>query len=390
VARSALLPLLHLVQADHGYITDEGVAFCAESLGLTKAEVGAVATFYTMFKRQPVGDWLLSVCTNPTCKIAGAQDIYDGYVEQLGGHHSDEDGVTVEHAECLGICDAAPVVQVNYEMFGPVTKEQADELLAACRKGSPPASNWSNEVPRTFREVELELSGATDGVNDLLAAAARAQVESEVPPTYRSGETDIPVTHPGGDPKGIGGEVLRQRIDSAGRDETVRAGFGGVAGGAEAEPSTHGASDVAGGAEEEREQAEDTPHVAEEADAGERDAAEDDADEERGVAAERSDQVEDPTPQTPEADDTPEAPPQGELPVEATGGTPTATQQSQVARKVEDDETPQTVQGGPETRTDEGRAEADERADVDPVIDSPEDAAAGTDVDPDDDDEREA
>ncbi|MBW3619416.1 MAG: NAD(P)H-dependent oxidoreductase subunit E [Actinobacteria bacterium] len=309
VARSALLPLLHLVQADHGHVTDEGIAFCAESLGLTKAEVGAVATFYTMFKRQPVGDYLLSVCTNPTCKIAGAQDIYDGYVEQLGGHHSDSDGVTVEHAECLGICDAAPVVQVNYEMFGPVTKPEADELLAACRKGSPPASNWSNEVPRTFREVEFELSGATDGTDELLAAAARAQVEAEVPPTYRSGETDIPVTHPGGDPKGIGAEVLRER--------------------------TSGAAER-GGLAEERAEADAEPHVSAQASEAEQDAVEDAelADEERGVAEERSDQAADPTPQTPSADDTAVAPAAGEMPPEAAGDTPTATEQSQVERKV--------------------------------------------------------
>ena len=72
VARAALLPMLHLVQCDEGYVSEDGVALCAEVLGLTKAEVGAVATFYTMYKREPVGDYLLSVCTNPTCKIAGA------------------------------------------------------------------------------------------------------------------------------------------------------------------------------------------------------------------------------------------------------------------------------------------------------------------------------
>jgi NADH-quinone oxidoreductase subunit E len=79
VARSALLPLLHLVQADEGYVSEDGIALCAELLGLTKAEVGAVSTFYTMYKREPFGDYLLSVCTNPTCKIAGGGEIYDAY-----------------------------------------------------------------------------------------------------------------------------------------------------------------------------------------------------------------------------------------------------------------------------------------------------------------------
>jgi NADH-quinone oxidoreductase subunit E len=210
VARAALLPMLHLVQADEGYVSEDGVAMCAEVLGLTKAEVGAVATFYTMYKREPVGDYLLSVCTNPTCKIAGAQEIYESYVEACGGKHTDPEGagVMVEHAECLGICDAAPVVQINYEMFGPVSRDQAMELLQKAKAGDPPASNRSGQVPPTFREVERELSGIDDGVHDQLAEAARLQATSDVPPAYRTGETDIPVTHPGGDPAGHGGQAF--------------------------------------------------------------------------------------------------------------------------------------------------------------------------------------
>ena len=211
VARSALLPLLHLVQSDEGFVSEDGIAFCAELLALTKAEVGAVATFYTMYKREPFGDYLLSVCTNPTCKIAGAQAIYEAYVEACGGEHVDRDGagVMVEHAECLGICDAAPVVQINYEMYGPVTHDEAMDLLAKAKAGDPPASNRSGQVPPTFRGVEREFSGIDDGVDEYLIEAARLQVMATVPPTYRSGETDIPVTHPGGDPSGHGGEVFR-------------------------------------------------------------------------------------------------------------------------------------------------------------------------------------
>ncbi|MFP4634910.1 MAG: NAD(P)H-dependent oxidoreductase subunit E [Nitriliruptoraceae bacterium] len=117
VARSALLPLLHLMMSEEGYVSHEAVALCAELLGLTQAEVGAVASFYTMYKREPFGDYLLSVCTNPTCAIAGGQAIYASYVERCGGHIDHEgSGVMVEDAECLAMCDAAPVVQVNYEM----------------------------------------------------------------------------------------------------------------------------------------------------------------------------------------------------------------------------------------------------------------------------------
>ena len=210
VARSALLPLLHLVQSEEGYVSQDGEAFCAELLGLTRAEVGAVSTFYTMYKREPFGDYLLSVCTNPTCKIAGGQDIFDAYVDRCGGAIDREAGVMVEHAECLGICDAAPVVQINYEMYGPVSQDQAMDLLDKAKAGEPPASNWSGAVPPAFREVEREFSGIEDGTDEQLIEAARLQARFEVPPAHRTGETDIPVTHPGGDPVGHGGEVFRE------------------------------------------------------------------------------------------------------------------------------------------------------------------------------------
>ena len=209
VARSALLPMLHLVQSVDGYVSDDGVALCAEVLGLTKAEVASVATFYTMYKREQVGDWLLSVCTNPTCQVAGGQAIHDGYVAALGGHHDAEAGVTVEHAECLGICGDAPVVQVNYEMYGRLSQAEADALLASCRRGQPPASNVSGVIPPVFRAVERELSGIDDGVDEHLAPAAARKAAAANPPAWRSGETDLPVTHPGGDPAGHGGEAFR-------------------------------------------------------------------------------------------------------------------------------------------------------------------------------------
>ncbi|MBY5161055.1 NAD(P)H-dependent oxidoreductase subunit E [Salsipaludibacter albus] len=212
VARSSLLPLLHLVQSEHGYVSQAGIAFCAEALDLTKAEVGAVATFYTMYKREPVGNYLLSVCTNPTCQVAGSQVIFDRYKEALDGAVRDpETGVTIEQAECLGICDAAPVVQVNYEMYGPLTDDEADRLLAACRSGAgnAPVSSWSGEPAPTFAEVERELSGADDAFADQLVEAARHSITGyDVPPAYKSGETDIPVTHPGGDRSGHGGEIF--------------------------------------------------------------------------------------------------------------------------------------------------------------------------------------
>ena len=191
IARASLLPMLHLVQSVDGYVSEDGIALCADVLGITKAEVASVSTFYTMYKREQVGDWLLSVCTNPTCQVAGGQAIYDDYVQALGGHHDADAGVTIEHAECLGICGDAPVIQVNYEMYGRMSHAEGLALLDAARKGEPPVA-LSGVKPCTFRETERELSGIDDGVGEHLAAAAARQAASANPPTWRSGETQMP------------------------------------------------------------------------------------------------------------------------------------------------------------------------------------------------------
>ena len=162
--RSALLPMLHLVQSAEGYVSSEGVALCADVLGLTKAEVGAVATFYTMYKRKPCGDWLVSVCTNLSCQLRGGEQIYQRLSEKLGLHHDETDAegrFTLEHAECLAACDFAPVVTVNYEFFDCQTVESAEAVvddLAAGRRPEP----TRGEALRTFRELERELAGFVD------------------------------------------------------------------------------------------------------------------------------------------------------------------------------------------------------------------------------------
>ena len=161
VKRSALLPLLHLVQSQDGFLSEDGVAECARLLGLTKAEVTAVATFYSMYKRAPLGRHLVSVCTNFSCKVRGAQDVYDRLSERLGvGHNqtTDDGAITLEHAECLGNCDGAPVVSVdyfNYECLGP---DAAAELVERLINGEVPPPTRGYPSPG-IREISHQLAG---------------------------------------------------------------------------------------------------------------------------------------------------------------------------------------------------------------------------------------
>jgi NADH-quinone oxidoreductase subunit E len=163
-SRSALLPMLHLVQSYEGYVSSEGVGLCADVLGLTKAEVGAVATFYTMYKRRPCGEWLVSVCTNLSCSLRGGQEIYERLGEKLGLHHDETDAegrFTLEHAECLAACDFAPVVTVNYEFYDNQTVDSAEALVDALARGERPEPT-RGEPLRTFKEISRELAGFVD------------------------------------------------------------------------------------------------------------------------------------------------------------------------------------------------------------------------------------
>jgi NADH-quinone oxidoreductase subunit E len=163
-SRSALLPLLHLVQSEEGYVSPEGVRFCAEELGLTKAEVGAVATFYTMYKRRPTGEFLVSVCTNTLCDVLGGQEIYETLSEQLGVGHDQTtaDGrITLEHAECLAACDYAPVLTVNYEFFDNVQAEDALQIVKQLQEGERPAPHRGSRLC-TLKEMSVQLAGFED------------------------------------------------------------------------------------------------------------------------------------------------------------------------------------------------------------------------------------
>jgi NADH-quinone oxidoreductase subunit E len=165
--RSALLPMLHLVQSVEGYVTPEGIGMCAELLGLTKAEVGAVATFYTMYKRRPVGDYHVGVCTNTLCAVMGGDAIYAALKEHLGVDGQDavtDDGkVSLEHVECNAACDYAPVVMVNWEFFDNQTPESAKQLVDRIRAGETVRPTRGADSVCTWREAERVLAGFYDG-----------------------------------------------------------------------------------------------------------------------------------------------------------------------------------------------------------------------------------
>src|SRR3954469_852821 len=167
-SRSALLPMLHLVQSEQGYVSADGIAFCAELLELTKAQVAAVATFYTMYKRSPTGEYLVSVCTNTLCGLLGGDEIYRALSERLGvgmnqtaGTPGTPGSITLEHAECLAACDYAPVVTVNYEFFDNQTPESALELVNELRGGNRPLPSRGAPLC-SFREISRQIAGFVD------------------------------------------------------------------------------------------------------------------------------------------------------------------------------------------------------------------------------------
>jgi len=167
-ARSGLLPMLHLVQASEGRITPEGIEACAAILDISAAEVSGVATFYTMYKRRPVGDYHVGVCTNTLCAVMGGDAIFDRLKEHLevGNDETTADGsITLEHVECNAACDYAPVVMVNWEFVDNQTPQSAVELVDDLRNG---VERHSTRGPRlcTWREAERVLAGFPDGLAD--------------------------------------------------------------------------------------------------------------------------------------------------------------------------------------------------------------------------------
>ena len=198
-ARSALLPMLHLVQSEEGYVSPEGIALCADVLGMSTAEVSAVSTFYTMYKRRPVGRHHIGVCVNTMCAVLGGDALWEAVSQRLGiGHEeADENGnFHAERIECQAACTHAPVMTVDWEFFDQVSIEAAMDIIDRLEageevvptRGAPIRDFQANE--RTLAGFDDGLAGAGPAADDLMLAGLRRARElgQEAPgiPTFSS------------------------------------------------------------------------------------------------------------------------------------------------------------------------------------------------------------
>ena len=160
--RSAIMPLLYLAQSIEGHVSRDALREVAELLGLATAEVEAVATFYTMYRLRPTGTHVVNVCTNLACTLRGARDVYEAAHQAAGmgdGEEVSEDGlITVHEEECLGVCDFAPAVQINFANHDRGTPDGMRELVAALRAGEVPQPSRGSAVG-SFKEASRVLAG---------------------------------------------------------------------------------------------------------------------------------------------------------------------------------------------------------------------------------------
>ncbi|MHB2027820.1 MAG: NADH-quinone oxidoreductase subunit NuoE family protein [Acidimicrobiales bacterium] len=167
-ARSAMLPLLHLVQEQDGYVSEAGIGEVAELTGTTSADVRGTAAFYDMFHLEPVGTYVVGVCTNVACLLAGGEELLEHASATLGcavGTTSDDGLFTLEETECLADCDVAPCVSVNHRFVRTTTPESFDELVAQLREGQR-----DHDIPAHGTLLRVRRSGGLRVSNDVLVA----------------------------------------------------------------------------------------------------------------------------------------------------------------------------------------------------------------------------
>jgi NADH-quinone oxidoreductase subunit E len=193
-SRSAVIPLLFLMQSVEGYVTEQGMREVAEIVGLEPAEVLATSSFYTMLKRKPQGDYLVSVCRNIACSHRGARDVIAALEDRLGvevGGTSADGRFSLESAECLATCDGAPSLQINYEDFYNLSPDDARALIDRLEEGATLTSKRGQAV-QTSKEISREI--ATSGLR--VPGTAGDQTERTL-----GGESPRADTAPGVRPK---------------------------------------------------------------------------------------------------------------------------------------------------------------------------------------------
>jgi NADH-quinone oxidoreductase subunit E len=164
--RSALLPLLHLVQSEEGYVSQDGIEYCADQLGLTEADVTGVVSFYTMYKRKPIGEYHVGVCTTALCGVMGGDAILADLKDHLGvglDEVTPDGKVSYEHVECNAACDYAPVVMVNWEFFDDMTPQSARDLVDGLRAGAEVKPTRGAPRLCTWKQASKILAGFPDG-----------------------------------------------------------------------------------------------------------------------------------------------------------------------------------------------------------------------------------
>ena len=132
MARSAVMPSLHIAQQEEGYITDEGLRAVAEAINLTVADVESVATFYTMYYQKPQGKKIINVCTSISCYLRNCDSLVSHLEKRLGikrGETTADGNYTLNTVECIASCSSAPALQVNGEFYENLTQESADALI---------------------------------------------------------------------------------------------------------------------------------------------------------------------------------------------------------------------------------------------------------------------
>ena len=148
--RSAVMPLLYVAMSQDGYLTDKGMLQVAELTGITPAQVQAVASFYVMYKREPKGKYLVSMCTSISCFVMGSDDVLSALEWASGVPAGETDGtISIEHVECIGACGGAPACLVNYELIEGLTPDKAGDLIEWLRNGKPDVIN-TDELQALF------------------------------------------------------------------------------------------------------------------------------------------------------------------------------------------------------------------------------------------------